>query len=348
MLSAGEAKSLGSYVPYGISTGSICLDAAIGKPGIPGGRLTQVYGLDGTGKSTLMAHLMAECQKMGGQAVLFDTEDCYDFQRVARIGVDLEKLTVLEPDNLEELLDMIPEYCRFFYEEQQHEPGTPLLFVIDSADGLPPKASEDLDADDTKLPAITARTWNSNIINLLKRSCARYKCAIIIVSQQYTKIGEKTFPGAPPPLAVKGGVGIRYRASLRIEIKARTGKSGRAEDGDGNVVGYRNSFLSVKNKHAAPYQEATYTLTFDKGIDQVGDLYEACLDMGILNLGGGGVVSGKLGKKEVKFRGKNNWEEELKKLGGLEKVRKLVLRKAEKLGFITPYGQEPETTANEE
>lgn len=143
VISGKDAGSAGSFIPYGISTQSLCLDIAIGCPGIPGSRMTQIFGLDGTGKSTLVMHLLAECQAMGGKGFLFDTEDCYDYERAKKVGVNLDTLALGEPDTLEELHEMMKDYSSDWKED--HDPTKePLLFAIDSASGILPQAAADM------------------------------------------------------------------------------------------------------------------------------------------------------------------------------------------------------------
>lgn len=330
-----EIQEIGSYIPYGIPTESLCVDLAIGCPGIPGGRLTQVYGLDGCGKSTLMQHLLASCQKMGGTSVLVDTEDGYDLERAERIGVDLEKLIVLEPDCLEELLDMLVQFTKEFFASPENTPGkTPLLFVVDSMEGLVTRSMKESSADDKYVGAV-ARVLGANLPSVLKIVCRDYKATLVVVSQQYDRVGAATFFG--PSYEVKGGRALKYRASLRMEIKARQGKTGLIEDSDGRVVGYKNLVKIWKNKSAPPFKEADYILTFDSGIDRYLDLLEAAMVMDILDVRGGGSYRGKIGKREVEFRGRARWPEVCDSLGGPDKVYRWMTRKAIKLGYMKRY-----------
>lgn len=335
LLSAHAERSVGSYIPYGISTQSLNLDIAIGCPGIPGARLTQVFGLDGTGKSTLMLHLLAECQRMGGKAVLFDTEECYDLKRAERVGVNLKNLLIASPDTLEELLDMLVDISTEY--KQDHNPEKePLLFVVDSAEGVPSKSTLDLEADDSKAPAAIARVWNGNLVRLLRKVCKENRSTLIVVCQQYHKIGAPSYPGAPPPLEIKSGVGLRYRASLRVEIKARTGKSS-LDERDGKIVGYRNSFKTVKNKSAAPYQEAEYHLSFENGIDKYVDLLEAGVEQGLIKTNQRGMYGLNLKSGEKVFK-KDDWKALVDKLGGPDKLRKFFTNRLIRTGVIKPYG----------
>ena len=344
ILSGKNIKELGSFVPYGISTQSLCLDMAIGCPGIPGGRMTQIYGLDGCGKSSLCCHLLAEVQRMGGQAVLFDTEDCYDLERAKRMGVNLNQLDLLEPDDLEEMLDMLGDYTSDFYGD--HEKDTPLLFIVDSMEGVMPRSMQEAGADD-KFVGAAARLLGAHIPKILKNICREHKATLVIVSQQYDKVGGTSWHGVQEK-EVKGGRTIKYRASLRLEIKARQGQTNQIIDATGSIMGYRNEMKIWKNKSAAPFVEADYWLTFDKGIDKYRDVYEAAVELGALNPGGGGVVKGKIGKLEVEFRGKDNWPQYCDEYGGVDKFRRLLTRKAIRLNYIRDYGIEPETETDKE
>ena len=345
VLSGKDASKLGSFIPYGISTQSLKLDLAIGCPGIPGARMSQFYGLDGCGKSTLMQHLIAECQAMGGEAVLIDTEDAYDFKRARKIGIDVERLHILEPDSLEELLDMLVDFTKAFFDDPANKPGvTPLLFIVDSMEGLGSEAQLDAEASDQHF-GMEARVIGRNISRVLRKTCRNYKATIAIISQQYDKMGGNQRFG--PEYVVKGGKAVRYRASLRIEIKAGQGTSNKLVDASDKQIGYRNVIKTWKNKSAAPFKEADYMLTFDNGIDRVQDLFEAGLELGIIQGGAAGRYKGKLGKTEFEFHGKKDWPICLKKLGGVEKVFRLMTRYAIKNGYLKAYAYENEEKPGE-
>lgn len=338
IISGKDSSKLGSYIPYGISTQSLSVDLAIGCPGIPGARLTQVYGLDGTGKSTLMQHLAAACQAMGGETVLMDTEDAYDLQRAKRIGVDVNRLHLLEPEHLEELIDMMVDFTEAFYKQPSNIVGqTPLLFITDSMEGLGTKAQVSADAEDQHYSA-EARVINRNISRLLRKVCRDHKATIVVVSQQYDKIGANTRFG--PVYEVKGGRGLKYRASLRMEILARQGSSNRLEDAEGNNIGYRNAIKTWKNKSAPPFQEADYMLTFDHGIDRVQDLFEAGITLGIITGGSAGRYKVDIGKTHLEFLGKQNWKDTLEEMGGVDKVFARFTKYAIKYGHMKNYSLE--------
>src|SRR5207253_7960825 len=194
---AREAAEFG-FIPFGISTQSLCLDLSIGRPGLPAGRLTQILGLDGHGKSSLATSIMAETQRIGGHAVLVDTEGSYEAWRLRKLGVrvrspmhhddcDCKEFCAgayepLWPQTLEELFGMCQTYITQF---RKDNPDTPLTVVVDSLDGLPPEARAEADHDES-LPMVNARVIGERLPKLIT-AVARYKPVLIFVSQLTTK-----------------------------------------------------------------------------------------------------------------------------------------------------------------
>src|SRR5262245_60654630 len=178
---AKELDSLG-FIPDGISTQSLEIDLAIGRPGIPRGRLTQILGLDGSGKSTLVTHLIAELQRQGGLAVLCDTEGSYEKWRLKLLGVDYDELEWFRPRSLEEMYQMARTFIELFVPAN---PTTPLGIFIDSLDGLHADGAMAAEAGES-LPRIDARvngTENPKLVDL----AGRYKVALVYCSQLTTK-----------------------------------------------------------------------------------------------------------------------------------------------------------------
>lgn len=338
LLSGIEAEAL-NYIPYGISTQSLCVDMAIGLPGIPGGRMTQITGLDGSGKSSLVQHLIAECQAMGGQAVIVDTEHTYDARRARSIGIDTIAWDVLEPKNIEHCLEMVNFYVENFFKGREEIIGkVPLLFAIDSMEGLPTEAQASSKPSDKFVGAV-ARIIAPNLPEMLLKM-AYYKATIVIVSQQMTKIGgPASFYG--PQYDTKGGLGLKYRASLRMVIQGKSSKANRIlEDDSGVCIGFKNIVEVIKNKSADPFGKGDYNLVFSTGIDKYTDLLDAAVFMDILEVGGGGYYKGKIGKKELQFR-KKEWPGIVdNKFRGPDRLRKILTKKAIKLGLMKRYDYE--------
>ena len=338
ILSGDEAERL-NYIPYGISTQSLCVDLAIGCPGIPGGRLTQITGLDGAGKSTIAQHLIAECQAMGGHVVLVDSEHTYDERRAKKIGINTSDWDTLEPDSLEECLDMIVEITKLFYAGRAELIGkVPLLFVIDSIEGLTPKDLLDIKADEANV-ALASRVINRNLSRILT-TLAEYKAALVTVSQMYTNVKRgRSFYSNEPEHIVKGGIGLRYRASLRLIVEAKTSKSNRvfSPANADECIGFKNVIEVVKNKSNDPFKKGDYNLTFDGGIDKYVDLLEACISIDLLEAKQSGWYEGTLLKNPVKFQRKG-WKEFVDKTyKGPDRLRRLLTKKIIKMGLMKRY-----------
>lgn len=339
LLTGDEAERL-NFIPYGISTQSLCVDLAIGCPGIPGGRLTQITGLDGSGKSTLVQHIIAECQAMDGHVVLVDSEHTYDERRARKIGINTSEWDTLEPESLEECLDMVVEITKLFYAGRSELIGkTPLLFVLDSIEGLTPRDLLDAKAEDQNV-SLPSRVINRNLSRILT-VLAEYKAALITVSQMYTNIKRGgSFYSSDPEHIVKGGIGLRYRASLRLVVESRTSKSNRvfSQDNPEECIGFKNIIEVVKNKSNDPFKKGDYSLTFEGGIDKYADLLDACISMDLLEAKNGGWFEGVIIKKPVKFQ-KREWKNVVDSVyEGPDKLRRRLAKKAIQLGLMKPYG----------
>jgi recombination protein RecA len=328
-----ESESL-QYIPFGISTQSLCVDLAIGLPGIPAGKLTQITGLDGCGKSTLVQNIMAEAQRIGGQIVLLDTEHAYDARRARAIGINTKEWVILEPDHLEQLMDMIMITCETFYKDRKSDIGkVPLLIVIDSLEGVRTKDQLQGSSED-KFVASAARVL-SNALPKVQKTLAKYKASLIVVSQLITEIGTNSYFGTQ--YNTKGGLSLRYFASLRIKIDGKNTKTNRLYDDNDVCLGFKNVIEVLKNKSCPPFKKATYFLRFDCGIDKYIDLLDASVELELLTPGGAGYYSGKIGKHDLKFR-KKEWKELVDtKFKGPDKLRQNLTKLAINKGLLKDY-----------
>jgi len=329
-----EAKALG-YVPGGISTQSLMLDLAIGRPGLPRGRMFQLMGLDGHGKSTLSHHIIAETQRLGGHATLIDTEDVFDEERAEEIGVNLEDLELVYPRTLEEALCSARDHIREFGKEN---PTAIHTLILDSLDGRPSSKVQNLAPGESSIARAAAdiALLLPEVVNM----AARYKCLFVCVSQLSTKIGSGNYRPAHmgPEMETRGGNVPRYRATVRVEIK----RGKRLED----KSGFLNRLTIIKNKVAPPFREAIYTMKFVNGIDKLQDLFDGALELGILKER----KKSPAGKTRYLFRLRKvkeectrvTWPALIVKLGGPDKARMKFLAYACRKGLMRPYGQRGE------
>jgi recombination protein RecA len=326
----GEELAFG-FIPWGVSTQSLVLDLCIGRPGIPAGRVTQILGLDGEGKSSLAMHIMAETLRLGGYVGLQDTEGAYESYRLFQLGVtkaQMQNIQPLEGESLEEVYEM---GFGFVKEMGRQHLDVPVLLLLDSLDGVHAEAAMEA-APDESLPMIDARINGVNFPKLAFRA-AKYKVAVVAISQ-LTTVVQQGFSGGNkwnqgPEMTTKGGKSIKYRASLRLHVK----KGAVDQDKSGMI----NKVEIIKNKLAPPFQTAEYRLDFGHGIDKYVDLWEGGKMMGMITGGGGGRWTIHFRKDSVRIYQKE-WEEVVESKGGIDKLRIMMLKRAIRKNLIRPYG----------
>ena len=249
-----------------IPTGAINLDAATGVGGIPRGRITEIYGPESSGKTTLTLHLAANVQKMGGVAAYVDAEHALDIEYAKKLGVDIENLLVSQPDTGEQALEIVEILVRS---------GAVDLVVIDSVAALVPKAEIEGEMGESHM-GLQARLM-SQALRKLAGAINRSNCAVVFINQLREKIG--VMFGNPE--TTTGGKALKFYASLRLDIR-RVGPVKEREA----VIGNHVRVKVVKNKVAPPFRQAEMDLMFGSGISREGGLIDVGVEQGFVKKAG--------------------------------------------------------------
>ncbi len=249
-----------------IPTGILSLDVALGVGGFPRGRIIEIYGPEGTGKTTLALEAISNAQKMGGKALFVDVEHAFSPEYAANIGVNVDDLIISQPDYAEQALEIIDTFvCSAAVD----------IIVLDSVAALVPKTELEGDMGSSFM-GVQARLM-SQALRKLTGSISKSKTCVIFINQLREKIG--VVYGNPE--VTPGGRALKFYSSVRLDIR-------RVESikEKGVIIGNRLRIKAVKNKVAPPYKEAIVDLVFGKGVSKLADLFDVAVKEGIVKKAG--------------------------------------------------------------
>ncbi|MDX8376857.1 MAG: recombinase RecA [Mariprofundales bacterium] len=249
-----------------VSSGSLALDNALGVHGYPRGRVTEIFGPESSGKTTLALHAIAEVQKVGGSAAFVDAEHALDIIYAQNLGVNVRDLIVSQPDSGEQALEIVDTLARS---------GALDIIVIDSVAALTPRAELDGDMGDSHM-GLQARLM-SQALRKLTGSVSRTGTILVFINQIRMKIG--VMFGNPE--TTTGGNALKFYATIRLDVR----RTGSIKKGD-ELLGNSTKVKVVKNKVAPPFKQAEFTISFGEGISHVGEVLDLGVEHGFVKKSG--------------------------------------------------------------
>lgn len=250
-----------------ISTGSLGLDIALGIGGIPRGRITEIYGPESSGKTTLTLHCIAEAQRKGGLAAFIDAEHAFDKAYAEKLGIDTENLLISQPDNGEQALEIADHLIRS---------GAIDIIVIDSVAALVPKSELEGEMGDSKM-GLHARLM-SQALRKLTGTISKTGCSCIFINQLREKIG--VMFGNPE--TTTGGNALKFYASVRLDIR----RIGQIKESADDITGNRVKVKVVKNKVAPPFKVVEFDIMYGRGISKSGEIVDLGVELNTIQKSG--------------------------------------------------------------
>jgi recombination protein RecA len=304
-----------------IPTGSLSLDIALGVGGVPKGRITEIYGPESSGKTTICQHIVAEAQRMGGTCAFIDMEHALDPSYASRCGVDVESLLISQPDMGEQALEITETLVRS---------GAIDVIVIDSVAALVPRAEIEGDMGDSPM-GMQARLM-SQALRKLSGAIKQTNTAVIFTNQLRQKIG--VMFGNPE--TTTGGMALKFYASVRLDVRRiQSIKLG------SEIIGNRTRVRVVKNKVAAPFRTAEFDIMYNEGISKAGDLLDLAAELEIIDKRGSYYSYGDLRLGQ----GRENSKEYLRENRDMAEEIELAIRQQALEGMLplpmSEDGQEP-------
>lgn len=303
-----------------IPTGSISLDVALGIGGVPRGRVTEIYGPESSGKTTLCLHIIAEAQKAGGLAAFIDAEHALDVNYAKRLGVDTANLLLSQPDFGEQALEITDTLVRSNALD---------IIVIDSVAALVPRSEIEGEMGDATM-GVQARLM-SQALRKLTGAISKSKTSVIFINQLRSKIG--VMFGSPE--TTTGGNALKFYASLRLDIR----RIAAIKEGN-DVVGNRTKVKIVKSKVAPPFKEVEFDILYNEGISKTGDLLDLATNLNVVKKSGAWFTY-----EEDRFQGREQFRLKLVELPAL--YSKLEKDVKAKLGILKEEKVEEKSAAKE-